>query len=132
MPYVYSTATAGTEYAFYRSGGAELPVFDGSVKIAGGANVTNKNFITPLGVVTKVTDEELARLKEHPEFIRHMNAGFVSFRDDKVDVEVAAADMASRDPSAPLVDADFHEGKEPVVGFTDDDEVVAKKKGRRS
>ena len=123
MPYVYSTATAGNIYKFWRKGGGDLPVADGEVFVAGGANVTNKHLQTPLGIATKVTREEAEKLKQHPTFKKHMERGFMTIRDDndKVDVEVAAADMEGRDGSAPLTDNDFAEGKEPGVGSKSDD-----------
>lgn len=131
MPYVYSTATASNVYRFYKKGGGDLPVADGEVTIKGGANVANKHLMTPLGIVTRVTDDEAEKLKHHPTFKKHMERGFMTIRNDHVDGEVAAADMQGRDGSAPLTDNDFAEGKEPVVGSAtdDDDEPVARKRG---
>jgi hypothetical protein len=122
--YVYSTKTSATTYTFTKKGGGDLPVIVDSIRIEGGANVTNKNFITPLGVMTKITSEQLALLETHPVFKRHVENGFISVRKSKVDEEVAVADMAGRDKSAPLTDADFEEDKAPIVA---DDKKVEKK-----
>lgn len=105
--YVYSTLSAPQEYVTYNSGAADLPQAVQSVFIAGGANVAGKHLVTPLGVVTKVTDEELKALETNEVFKLHKENGFVTVSDAKVDPEVVAADMTSRDEAAPLVDGDF-------------------------
>lgn len=113
--YVYSTLTASMEYTRDQAGGGDLPVTVGKVFIAGGANVPDKFLRTPDGaVVTPVTDEELTLLQENEVFKLHEANGFIVVKDKKAETEVVAADMDTRDKSAPLVDADFDaEGKEP-------------------
>ncbi len=108
MPYVYSTLTNGNEYAEYEPGGADIPVLKKKVEIKGGANVANKkSLITPLGVATRVSDEDLEFLKNHPEFQRHMKAGYISIGKTNADPEKFASNMKGPDESAPLTPADF-------------------------
>ena len=123
MKYIYSTKTAPTTFVLYKKGGGDMPVNAGSVTIAGGAGVSNKNFVTPLGVVTKVEDEDFKLLEQNKIFQRQVKAGWLSVENKKIDEEKAAADMASRDNSAPIVTEDLEaeglevdsEGKETTV-----------------
>lgn len=112
MPFIYSTLTADNKYSGYQKGGGDIPSVTWEVLVKGGTGVANNRLITPQGVVTEVTDEELARLKENVIFNRHVENGFIVISDKREDPEKVAADMTGRDPSAPLVDADFEvEGK---------------------
>lgn len=109
MPYVYSTNSTSVGYTEYRpgQGAGGLPTPIRTVVVKGGANVANKNLVTPYGVATRVSDDDAAFLSTNADFIRHRKAGFVRIDDRKMDPEVPAADMEARDGSAPLVDADF-------------------------
>lgn len=112
---IYSTLTSAQEYATWKQNG-DLRIKDKSVRINGGANLADNHFITPLGSVTIVTDDELELLQSNPSFKRHVERGFikVSKGSDKADVEKAVADLLSKDESAPLVPEDFEaEGKTP-------------------
>ena len=68
MNFVYSTMTCDNAYTLYErtAGGLSVPVKE--VLIKGGTGLANKYLITPLGVATQVSDEELALLKENPIF----------------------------------------------------------------
>lgn len=105
--YIYSTLTGSQAYQIYRQGGADLPVVDKTILVAGGANVANKNFITPKGVVTTVTDEELELLGKNPVFALHRENGFITVEEKQVSVEKVVSDMEARDDAAPLTDEDF-------------------------
>lgn len=117
--YVYSTLSAPMAYTSYKQGPADLPIPTGEIRIEGGSGVANKNLITPQGVRTEVTGEQLEQLELNPVFALHKENGFIKISDQKVDPEKVAADMKSRDNSAPLVDADFAEGEAPTTS-TDD------------
>ena len=126
--YVYSTLTATTEYAEYSaSGGGGLNRPERSVVIQGGSNVATKNLVTPLGVVTPVTSEELDFLRKHPLFRQHLENGFLRISEAAVDPEVAAADMQSRDLSAPLTPNDYPNEEEAIKVTT----ATGKNKNRR-
>lgn len=107
--YVFSTLTASQEYTRTASGANDLPVTEGSVFIAGGSNIPDKYMRTSIGVATPVNDEELQILEENEVFRMHKENGFITVRPYQDDAEKVAADMITRDQSAPLVDADFED-----------------------
>lgn len=115
MVYVFSTLTGSVKYVLYAAGGADLPVADQEVVIAGGTNVPDKHLITPRGVMTSVSDEAYSWLQDDEVFKMHVANGFISVSDKRADPEKVAGDMNTRDASAPLVDADFEPDKVPVT-----------------
>lgn len=125
--FVLSTLASTTVYAGYHANdnAGQLPRVKHSVTIEGGAGVANKNFITPRGVVTAITEEDAAFLKDHKVFRRHADRGFVSFSesDPGQAVDSAVAGMEGRDKSAPLVEEDFQNATE-----NDAKPVAAKKR----
>lgn len=110
--YVYSTLSNDQRYVSYRADVNGVPQAESSIFIAGGANLMNKHFITPLGVATKVTAEQLAELKRNELFKLHEANGFITYSEKKEDPEQMASVMTGRDQSAPIVDAD-EEAPEP-------------------
>jgi len=130
--YVYSTLSSTMNYENSSPGGADLPVPTGNVVIYGGSNIPDKYMRTPVGVVTPVTDEELTILEANAVFQLHKKNGFIVVKDKKHDAEKVAADMVTRDSSAPLVDADFE--TPPVTPAADDTDKppAPKSNGRRA
>lgn len=127
MAYIYSTLTNSISICDYTSPKGGTPRRTRTVTIAGGANVATKNLITPQGVVTEVSDEDLAFLKQNKMFNRMVDRGFIKVESKKVDVEKVVADMTGRDESAPLVPEDFQDdgkGAKP--------EGETKRKGKKS
>lgn len=115
MPYVYSTLSNDNEYRGYKPGGADMQTVERHVLIKGGAGIANKNIITPRGVATEVTAEELEFLKGHESFKMHVENGFITFDNKKADAEEVAKDMKKKDQSAPVTPEDYTEEKAPVV-----------------
>ena len=119
MPYVYSTLTGDQEYALYPPPkdidfkGIPKPLK--TVVVYGGSNVINKNMVTPRGVVTHVTDEQLKTLEQIKAFQKHRTRNFISVDKSKHDPEKVAKDMQPRDSSAQLEEKDFDPDKKPVV-----------------
>jgi hypothetical protein len=113
--YIFSTLTAGQVYTRTAPGGGDLPRTVAEVFIAGGSNVSDKYLRTPIGVMTPVDDDQLSVLQENPVFKMHVENGFIKIEAKAHDAEKVAADMITRDQSAPLVDADFAENEKPVV-----------------
>lgn len=113
MAFIYSTLSCPQRYTKFVPGAeGGIPREEGSVLIHGGANVADRAIITPRGVVTEVSDEELALLKENKLFNTHCENGFITIETKKVDVEKVTPDMEARDGSAPLTPGDFEvEGK---------------------
>lgn len=111
MPYITSTMSASVNYAIYGKTAGGLPIVEKEITIDGGANVMAKKLLaTPNGVVTKVTDEELELLEQHPLFKIHKQNGFirVSKTNPQEDVmTVDTKDMQAKDASAQRVDSDY-------------------------
>lgn len=132
--YIYSTLSSTMNYENSTKGGGDLPIPTGSVVIQGGANIPDKFLRTPDGaVVTPVTEKELEILNANEVFRKHVENGFIVVSDKKRDTEVVAADMETRDKSAPLVDADFEAAGQPTptTKAPDADEPPAPK-GRKA
>lgn len=125
--YVCSTLSQDTCYTDFA---AKKPGKDGKasaaapnvpanrVLIKGGTGVVNlKTGRTAVGVVTKVTADDVELLKSDPHFLRHEERGFVVITDSNDDPEkiVTSNDMETRDNSAQRVPQDFPEGKAPVT-----------------
>lgn len=93
-------------YPIYASNGqkSQAATMLKTIRIKGGANVRNKyTLATPTGVVTEVSDEDLALLQKDPAFQNHVAKGFMKVMNtEKVDV----SDMEKRDRSAQLTDAE--------------------------
>lgn len=107
--YVYSTLTCDNEYAEWAKAGDQQSILH-KVLIKGGHGVMNKNFLTPLGVVTEVSDDDLRFLMNNSAFKFHLEGGFLKVEEKAHDAEKVAADMKSADLSAQLTPADFEEG----------------------
>lgn len=105
--YIFSTLTSAVNYRSYAPGGADMPIVTGSIRIEGGTNIPNKQLVTPMGVMTKVTEEQLATLLSNKVFQAHMENGFIKVENKPYEPEKVAGDMNTRDNSAPLVDEDF-------------------------
>jgi len=100
--------SSAVDFNRFEKGGADMPVKTGKITIHGGAGVANKNLITPNGVVTTVTDEEMEFLNAHELFVQFKKNGFITVEKKKVDVEKVVADMSDKaDPSAPITPADY-------------------------
>jgi hypothetical protein len=116
MPYVYSTATCSTAYVKYKptsanGGGAGHNLVLKKVIINGGHGLNTKHMITPKGIVTQVSDEDMEFLLQDQNFLRHVDAGFITYDKKKIDPEKKANNMADKDGSAPLTPADFEKGE---------------------
>lgn len=109
MPHVFSTLTSPNEYVEWVKRGDQTSIAR-RVLIQGGHGVMNKNFLTPLGVATEVSDDELEFLLKNDHFKFHMENGFIKVEKKKVDTEKVAADMKLRDESSPATPADYAPG----------------------
>jgi len=106
--YVFSSLANPQRFIQYASGGADIPVPMGDgILIAGGTGVANRNLITPLGVMTEVSDEDAAYLAKVPAFQAHVKAGHITIEKKRADPEKVAAGMNMRDGGAPKTPADF-------------------------
>lgn len=116
MPQVASTLTSDVKYTLWDSqtGGVNREIMH--VTIRGGHGVAHRRahggIETPVGIITSVTDEQLAFLLKDEVFQLHMKNHYVKIieNDRKVEPEKVVKDLEAREPSAPLNDADFKEG----------------------
>lgn len=126
--HVYSTLTNSQQYPLYErdpQGNAHILAH---VHINGGAGLANKHLITPLGVMTAISEKALEHLEKSHVFQKHVERGFISVRRDQVDIERAIAQHTSeRDPSAPIVPEDYMQAKEEAE--SDEEAVVALPEG---
>jgi hypothetical protein len=132
MLYVYSTLSSDVNYTNYAQGGGDLPIELPGILIKGGAGVANDRLVTPRGVATPVTDEQLEQLRANEVFKLHEKNGFVQVSQSKIDPDVAAADMTGRDQSAPIVPQDLADDLQPasVGGESPDDDAAPARRGR--
>lgn len=120
MQYVYSTLTCDNDYAEWQKNGDQQSILH-TVRINGGHGLMNKHMITPLGVVTEVSDEDLAFLERNSAFQQHVANGFITVEKKKAETEKVAASMKRRDKSSQIVPSDYEKGglmdvAEPKVG----------------
>lgn len=126
--HVYSTLANSQQYPLYKrdpQGNAHILAH---VHINGGAGLANKHLITPLGVMTAISEKALEHLEQSHVFQKHVERGFITVRRDQVDIERAIAEHTSeRDPSAPIVPADYEKAKEEAE--SDEEAIVALPEG---
>ena len=108
--YIYSTCPQDYAFAIYQqlADGSTSPMRYILVKGGGSMPVqAGSGFHTPLGVVTEVSDEDLAALKKDWSFNHYVNQGFMRIDSKKIDVEKVAGDMNIDLPSTPASEADI-------------------------
>lgn len=128
--YVFSTLAADVAYTNHVQGGGDMPVPLAPVLIRGGAGVANDRLITPRGVATEVTEQQVEYLRANSVFQLHEKNRFVMVSEAYGDPDTVAADMAGRDHSAPVVPQDnIAQDAATVVGG---EEIEAAPRKRRS
>ena len=116
MPhYIYSTLSCDTVYtddapAPEKSVGQTRP---DRVLVKGGTEAGNKQPVTPMGVATEVSDEEMTLLQQSEIFNLHRANGFIRIAPVETNPE-AAPDVPSKDKPAPLDRRYLDAGHEPI------------------
>lgn len=113
--YVYSTLSNDQSYVLWGvSDQASGPrTRDKTIVVRGRANIRGE-FVTPKGVMTSVSVEELEILKKVPAFQRHLKAGYISIDPHREDPDKVAKSMTTKDKSAQLTPEDYDKaGKKP-------------------
>jgi len=106
MPYVLSKLANTQIYTLYVKGVNNVNIPEQRVEIKGGADVTDKNLVTPEGVVTKITPEELDILKANKDFQRHLEGGYVKYFGTAPNIE-KHVDKMEKDPSRQIKKSDY-------------------------
>ena len=128
MPFIYSTLTCSNSFAVFapKNDPKSLSRIVKRIEINGGHGMKNpKGIDTPMGVVTKVSDEELSLLEGMLGFRQQVEAGFIVVDKKKTDPAAKAANMNQKDGSSPLTPKDFETAKDS----TDEAPIYAKKAG---
>lgn len=107
MAYIYSTLSTDMDYASYAQNASDTPSIEKVIRINGGANIASKHFLTPKGVMTSVTDDELTLLEANPVFQIHKENGFILVEKKSTDADAVAKNMKSKDKSAPVTPEDY-------------------------
>lgn len=100
--WIHSTLTCPQQYTTYAIGADGIAVSTGSVIVKGGAHITQKNLVTPYGVATEVTDEQLEQLRSNQVFVAHERNGFVKVDSRPLKEDELVSDLEIADESAPL------------------------------
>lgn len=107
MPYILSRLANSQIYTNYAKGvGDNMNIPVESVEIKGGADVTDKNLVTPEGVITKVTNEQLEVLKANKGFQQHLEGGYVKYFGTEPNIE-KHADKLTQDNSRQIKKSDY-------------------------
>jgi len=118
--YIACTLASPQAYStFLNVDNAKVPTVEKVININGGHNVANKNLITPHGVITEISEEDYAILKEIKGYQVHEKNGFVKMlKQNPRSSEKAVSDLNQDDPSRPVTPGDYEaEGKEaPKTG----------------
>ena len=112
MPYVFSTLTADQNYQNYELNANNAPIHTSSVMVKGGSGVANDRLITPLGVMTQVSDSDYEELKKNSSFLGHEKLGFIVVQKKQSEPEKVASGMQLRDKSAPITPSDYAPAKD--------------------
>lgn len=126
--FIFSTLASDVAYTNHAQGGADLPIELPPVLVKGGAGVMNDRIVTPRGVATEVTEEQVEYLRANPVFLLHEKNGFVMVSDTYGDPDSVAADMTGRDNSAPVVPQDLKDEEQPAAVGGDAPATGGKKK----
>ena len=125
--YIYSTLSCDQAYTLYMPAkegrDAPPPAVVGTVYVNGRANIADKNFLTPKGMLTVASEEDYALLQSSDVFKRHLEAGYIHVEDKKHEVDNVVKDMTEKDKSAPLTDGAASVGNEEMPS--------PKKRGRK-
>jgi len=104
--FIFSTLASDVAYTNHEQGGGDMPISLPSVVVKGGAGVANDRIVTPRGVATEVTEQQVEYLRQNDVFKMHEKNGFVMVSESYADPDTVAADMTGRDNSAPIVPQD--------------------------
>ena len=103
MPYIASTLTNSQDINLY--GGITGTDVVKTIHINGGHGLVNRHLETLDGVITNISDEDLALLLKNDQVKYWITKGFIKIT-DQTDPAKAVSDMQSRDEAAPMTQND--------------------------
>lgn len=106
MPYVLSKLANTQIYTQYAKGVNDMNIAVKRVEIKGGADVTNKNLVTPEGIITKISNDDLESLKANRDFQRHLDRGVIKYFGTAPNIEKSSQTM-EKDNSKQLTAMDY-------------------------
>jgi len=106
MPYILSKLANSQIYTQYAKGANNINQIVYKVLIKGGADVTDKHLVTPEGVITKITQDELEILKANKDFQNHLERGHVKYFGHNPNIDKEAHKL-EKDNSRPLTPDDY-------------------------
>ena len=106
MPYILSKLANTQIYTQYVKGVNNINIPAKQITVKGGADITDKNLVTPSGVLTQVTKDELEILKSNKEFQRHVERGYIEYYATAPDVE-KKSEKLEKDKSRQLTPDDY-------------------------
>lgn len=118
MAYIVSHQAQSVDFVEYIKQNSGLQKAERVITINGGADVINKKTLeTPRGVVTEVSDKDLAFLKTQYLFNLFVENGSLEIVEDEKKAQKKAKEKAKvKDKGAQLTAQDFKDaGKEPPV-----------------
>lgn len=108
VAYVYSTSTNDIDFIKWKeTSERSTTIPEGRIKIKGGANIPNSNFMTPRGVVTPLNQSQLDFLEKNELFNSLVNQGFFKVTKNKIKISKAVKDMNPRDKCSALRESDY-------------------------
>lgn len=113
--YVFSTLANDQNYQNWHAGEGGNNNPGHSVFIKGGSGIANDRLVTPQGVMTTISDDDLAALEQNEVFKLHRSKGHIVVKARSADPEKIASDMNRADPSAPRTPADYAGEAEEAV-----------------
>lgn len=110
--YITSRLSSGVDYAFYGKTPGGINKVEKTISIKGGSDVVDKKtLLTPQGVVTELSKDDLDLLKTHPVFKMHLENGYITINENEK-AAIKAGEKLEVDKSSQITDEDYENGNE--------------------
>lgn len=110
--FITSRLAGGVDYAFYEKAANGTNIVVDTISVKGGSDVNDKRtLLTPIGVVTELTKDQLDKLMTHPVFKKHLENGYITINDNEKAAQ-KAGEKLEVDKSAQLTPDDYVNGND--------------------
>ena len=118
MAFITSRVSASNDYVLEWTSANGMKKAKRTFHVNGGADVINKKtLLTPSGVITEISDDELEALKKNdPLFCFHLNNNTLVIRGTEKEAEKAKTEL-EKDKSSQLTPEDYENGNEKKEMF---------------